>query len=133
MRPTKYDSSYPQMLIEHMDKGFSFESFGGVVRVARRTLYLWLDAHEEFREAYDVAISCSLRFWEQHGIDGLYSITTKDADGTVNTSKLNTAVWIFNMINRCGWQQKKEVEDVRRTASDIVQVTFESVDEDKTK
>jgi hypothetical protein len=45
------------MLIDHMEKVYSFESFGGVIGVARETLYLWRKTHAEFMHAHNVGKS----------------------------------------------------------------------------
>ena len=68
-RPTKYESKYCTMLIEHMAKGYSFESFGAIVEVCRATLYNWLDTHDEFKKAKDRAFTKSLYFWETRAIE----------------------------------------------------------------
>jgi hypothetical protein len=39
------------MLIEHMTKGLSFESFSAVINVNRDTLYNWEKSHEMFFDA----------------------------------------------------------------------------------
>jgi hypothetical protein len=53
-RPTDYKPEYCQMLIDHMEKVYSFESFAGVIGVARETIYLWRKTHPEFLHAHNV-------------------------------------------------------------------------------
>lgn len=101
----KYKKEYCQMVKEHMAKGFSFQSFGAVCEVTKDALYKWVDKYPEFREARDIAMGKNLLFWEQAGIEGLYSY--KDSEGASRT--FNQAVWIFNMRNRHGWNKDKEV------------------------
>lgn len=54
-RPTDYKPEYCQMVIEHMAKVFSFESFAGVVGVSKQTLYDWRSKHKDFLDAHNVA------------------------------------------------------------------------------
>lgn len=98
-RPTKYKSTYPAMLIEHMQQGFSFESFGASpVGVAKDTLYEWVKRHPEFADAKKKAEIESLHFWEQIGIDGAKGVY----------KNFNAASWIFNMKNRFKWTDRTE-------------------------
>ena len=104
-RPTKYDPKYCAMLIEHMAKGYSFETFGPSIDVAVSTTYLWVKEYREFSEAKIQAVGKNQIFWEQAGIDGLYSEGPK---------RFNPAVWVFNMKNRFGWRDKAPEEDDSR-------------------
>ena len=46
-RPSKYDSKYCDMLIEHMSEGLSFESFAGLIGTCKETIYEWTRKHPE--------------------------------------------------------------------------------------
>jgi hypothetical protein len=116
-RPSKYQKKYCKMLIEHMAKGYSFETFGPSIDVAVATTYRWLtdeptDSEEvrankrEFREAKIIAVDKCRLFWEKIGIDGMWS----EEKGP----KLNTSAWIFNMKNRFGWSDRKDSEDTNK-------------------
>lgn len=48
----KYKPEYCNLLIEHMSKGLSFETFGTVIDVVRSTIYDWKLAYPEFAAAY---------------------------------------------------------------------------------
>ena len=98
----KYDQKYCDELISHMEKGKSFESFAGTIRVNRATIFRWKKNYEEFREAYEVGFCLSLNKWEDIGLAGLY-MGGKD-------NPFNSTVWVFNMKNRFGWTDKKEVK-----------------------
>lgn len=112
-RPSDYDEKYCQMLIDHMERGLSFESFAGKIRKAKQTLYNWIEAHPEFLDAKKIGESCSLLRWEETGIKGLSEIEHKDDEGkTIMKEKLNATVWIFNMKNRFGWRDRTEVTSV---------------------
>lgn len=96
----KYDDSMPDKLIEHMKEGYSFESFGAIANVHRSCLYQWLEKHEDFREAKELATVKSLFQWEKMGMEGMY-MGGKD-------NPFNSTVWVFNMKNRFGWSDRKE-------------------------
>ncbi len=98
-RPTKYESRYCKMLIEHMAKGFTFESFASVIDVCRDTLYEWQNKHEKFSDAHKKGIDKSLFFWEDLGRAG--------ATGAI--PNFNSTAWIFNMKNKHAWRDKKEI------------------------
>lgn len=99
-RPTDYDPSYCDMLIEHLKQGYSFESFAADVDVCKDTLYEWIKAHPEFSDAKKRGTAKSQKWWEKKSIDHL--IISKDGD------RLDTGNWIFNMRNRFGWRDRPE-------------------------
>lgn len=112
-RPSKYKLEYCEMLIEHMSKGLSFESFAGLVSVSRESLYEWQKVHPEFSDTVKEAKEKCRLFWEQQGIEGLYSTTEYDEKGKPSSSKsINASVWIFNMKNRFRdqWHDKQQIE-----------------------
>ena len=110
-RPSKYDPSFCQKLIDHMSKGYSFESFSAVVDVDRDSLYEYVKVHPEFSDAKKVAFDKNLLFWEKQGIDGLYTETEYNEKGKPISGKtLNATVWIFNMKNRHQWRDRLDSE-----------------------
>jgi hypothetical protein len=102
-RPTKFKTEYAEQLVEHMGRGYSFESFGGAVKVCKQTLYSWCEAHDTFKQAKALGETLSQYWWEQQGHAGLY-MGGKD-------TPFNATVWIFNMKNRFGWRDKKPEDD----------------------
>lgn len=60
-----YKPEYIPLLIEHMKKGFSFETFGVTIGYSRKTLYVWADEFEEFQEAKDFAFENAQQFYEK--------------------------------------------------------------------
>ena len=109
-------------LIQHMAEGFSFESFAGLKRVSRTTLYNWAKAHEEFADAKGRAFAACLYWWEQQGISGLYDrveSTGKGKDKVTITTRLNPVVWRLNMANRFGWREQQEVVTPEPTKPDL--------------
>jgi hypothetical protein len=112
-RPTDYKPEYCDMLIDHMGQGYSFESFAGLVDVARSTIYEWVENQPDFSDAKSTAFEKSRLFWEKAGIDGLFSETEYDEKGKPTKSRsLNSTVWIFNMKNRFKdeWREKQEIK-----------------------
>jgi len=108
-RPTKYDSKYCEMLLEHMDRGLSFEAFAGMLKVSKVTLYNWTREYPEFLNAKKIGTAASQYWWEQQGQDGLWS-TTERQGNSVTTKAMNSAIWIFNMKNRFKWADRQEQE-----------------------
>lgn len=98
-RPSKYKEEYPEMLFNHMAQGFSFESFGGVVRVCRDTLYEWAKVHEAFSYAKKDGQTASLLCWE--------TIIKNGAMGEID--RYNAATAIFTMKCRFGWKDEQPV------------------------
>jgi len=126
-RPSKYKEEYCDMLIDHMGKGLSYESFAGLLSICRDTLYEWESKHEVFSYSKKVGKEKSLLFWEQQGIDGLYATsiieTSTDGTKTATAVKMNTSAWIFIMKNRCGWR-----DNIEHSVSSMQSIKFEVVD-----
>lgn len=90
----QYSSCWCDMLVEHMEKGLSFESFAGVVGISRAKLYHFVHPQNgipEFIDAQKEGQAKSLLIWEKMGI-GL--VTGKFGKGA------NGVVWMMNMYNR---------------------------------
>jgi hypothetical protein len=98
---TQYHHNFCQLLEDHMAQGFSFESFGAVVRVGRRTLYEWRDQYPEFADAYEIGTELALSWWE-NVIRGGY-IESRESD------KVNMKVVTFFLRNRfpSEWMNEK--------------------------
>jgi len=104
-RPSKYQSDYAQMLIEHMARGYSYESFAAVINVNRDTLYYWEDSFPEFSDAKKKAFDKCLLRWEQIGIAGTIGVKS---GAEAKLGNFNAGSWIFNMKNRFNWRDKHE-------------------------
>jgi len=112
-RPSLYKEEYCELLIEHMTKGLSFESFAAITNTCVDTIYEWAKVHPQFSEAKRMAKPKCQLFWEQIGIDGLYNTKVVQKMGkssTTTTKALNASVWIFNMKNRFDWTDKHELD-----------------------
>ena len=53
------------MLVEHMQKGYSFESFAAVAKVAPSTLKSWVRMHQAFAEAKEYGEAHCLHYKEK--------------------------------------------------------------------
>ena len=114
-RQSKYQKCYCDLLLSHMKQGLSFESFGGVVHVAKQTLYSWLKAHPEFKEAKEIGDSMSLFFWEKLGLAATLG----------QVEHFNTGSWLFNVRNRFGWKTLYQADRV--TKEKQVKINFYQV------
>lgn len=123
-RPTKYQAKYAAGLIEHMEKGGSFESYAAVIGVHRDTLYEWEKAHEEFSDAKKMGKDAALLFFEnmaRSGMAGNLKRVTKikrKPDGTTQEvyalAPFNATSWIFTMLNRFPEQYRNRQELIHR-------------------
>lgn len=97
----RYKPNFCELLVEHMSKGLSFETFhvNGVF-AGRSTLDTWVSAYPEFREAKEMGISASKLKFEKEGLEGMWS----EKDGP----RLNHQLWIAHMKNRFGWTDRVE-------------------------
>lgn len=100
-RPTLYRQEYCALLIEHCEKGLSFEAFAGLIGVAVDTINEWANVHPEFSASKKVASAKCRIFWERMGI--------RIAAGQLKNA--NAAVYIFNMKNRFRWRDRWDNED----------------------
>lgn len=104
-RPSKYKKEFCKKLVDHMKKGFSFESFGAVrgVNTTMQTLYEWAkdERKPEFAEAKREGELHARKFWE--------NLLIRQAAGHINGS--NSAL-IFALKNKFPkeWRDKQEVE-----------------------
>lgn len=115
-RPTDYRPEFCELLIDHMAKGLSFESFAGLVGVSKQTIYDWVKANPEFLDSKNIGTEKARLWWESKATDYLLNTeeTTRDSEGNqqVRKTSLNSTVWIFNMKNRFKdeWRDKQEIE-----------------------
>ena len=86
---SKYDPSMCDRVIELGRKGKSKTQMAARLEIARSTFDRYLEEHEEFREAYELADTHSQALWEQIGMGGL-------AKGHL----FNDRAWQFQVRNR---------------------------------
>lgn len=121
-RPTKYKRKYCNQLIEHMNKGYSFETFGAVIDVNPDTLFEWAKKHKDFSEAKHLAFNKCRLFWEKAGIEGMQNQTYRKGNVSI-TKSLNAHIWSMNLRARFKeWRNvdKPEVTTTENVASKLV-------------
>jgi transposase-like protein len=87
-RPTTYDPGFCECVIELGEEGKSKAQIARALGCSRKSLYLWMRVHPEFKEAMDEAEFAALAWWEDVGQAGL------------TIPKFNAALYAFNMKNR---------------------------------
>jgi hypothetical protein len=76
-----YKKEYCQMLIDHMSKGLSYESFAADIKCGHSTLYDWETRYPEFGEAKKQGFDAAFKFWEGLLTAKAYGLK-KDIDAT---------------------------------------------------
>ena len=66
-RPTKFQPSYCDQVIEHMTDGASLTSFAAEIGVARSTINEWMEAHSDFADSVRIAKAKCAAWWEKRG------------------------------------------------------------------
>jgi hypothetical protein len=97
-RPLKYKQEFCDLLIEHLSRGLSYESFAADLDVTRDCLYKWEKQYPDFLYAKKVGQEKMTKFYEQMGI-------------ALMTGKLkgNVTAWIFLCKNKIGYADKTEI------------------------
>jgi hypothetical protein len=88
-RPTTYDPSYCDRVIELGEQGKSKAQIAKAFGCSRKALYAWMKAHEEFAEAMEEAQFAALAWWEDLGMAGLKM-----------GNKFNSSLFAYQMKNR---------------------------------
>ena len=101
-RPSLYDPSYCEKVIELGRLGKSTEAIASMLDVGTATLYRWRDEHEEFREALSIAKDHELRWWEEMAQG--YMIEAKDGE------RLNGTIWSRSMAARFPKKYRESVK-----------------------
>lgn len=111
----KYKEEYNDMLISHMSRGLSFESFAGEIGVAKSTLYKWKVEIPPFQEAFEIGYSRGLKLYETLLVNKCTGRETKFGNETIDPRKGDTTALIFAMKTRFhkvyGDRGKVEVEN----------------------
>lgn len=143
-RPPDYKPEFCQMLIDHMAEGLSYETFAAVIKTSRKTLYNWENAtytentapspdlvgapmYPEWSAAKEEGITRCQQFWEMAGRNMMLGLKTeqKDKDGNIKSidyTKGNATVWIFNMKNRFNWKDKVDHTTDDKPINEIVTI-----------
>lgn len=98
-RPSKYQPSYCDLVIEHMSEGASLTSFAAEIGVARDTISEWMKEHPEFSVSVKIAKAKCAAWWEKLGRNN-----ARDGGG-------NATLVIFGLKNMAPdeWREKQEI------------------------
>ena len=92
----KYKPEYCELLIKHLAKGLSFDTFGATVNVGRSTVYDWFDRYPEFKEAKAIAEQEGQAFFEKRLS---IKISGQEIKG-IDAKKIDTTCLIFALKTR---------------------------------
>ena len=101
-RPSLYDSSFCDEVVELGRKGKSVEQISSILNVSLRTMYSWRDAHEEFLHALDDAKTYEQAWWEEQA--AAYMVENKESD------RLNASLWSRSMAARFPKKYRESVK-----------------------
>ena len=122
-RPTKYKKHYSVLLLKHMARGFTFNSFGGIVGVSVSRLYDWCGRHAEFREAKMIGITLSELWWMNVGRGA----------ATGQIKNFSASGWIFIMKNLFKWRDKHEIDLETKEIKEVIHKVEIGLDGDITQ
>lgn len=91
-RPSMYDPSYCEKVIELGKKGKSFEQIAAQLDVSYRTLCRWRDEHEEFCHALEEAKAHEMAWWEEQAQAYLVNV--------YQGNSINASLWSRSMAAR---------------------------------
>jgi len=70
-RPTKYDPTYCQEVLEMGARGFTKEQMAPELKVTLSTLYEWAESHRDFSEAMKEAVHLAQAYMERKALEAL--------------------------------------------------------------
>lgn len=108
-RPTKYEESYCDLIVEMASEGASFTEFRAAIGgVTRQTLHNWKDAHPEFLDAYTRAEVAGEAYWDkQMRKDLMYN------------KEVNSPLIKLYFANRFGWSDKVETKNENANVKEV--------------
>lgn len=111
-RPTKYDPSKNEAVIELMSQGASIVEVVGLLDISRSTLYEWIDEKSdyfipEFSDTIKKGLNASQIWWE------------KQARINLENKDFNFTGWYMNVKNRfrSDWFEKQEIDHTTKGES----------------
>ncbi len=128
-RPTKYEHRFCQMVVDHMEKGFTFDSFAGVISVNRDTLYEWRRKYPDFSVACSVGNS-KRRLCDEETLE-------KYAQGEIKTSP-HSLIFKFKALHGVtddviGLKKLKMIQMGLKTPEEIREMALKVLKEDNDK
>lgn len=120
MRPTEYDPSYCDLVIEHGRTGKSLTWIATELGVVRQTLHNWMKQHPQFMDAMTRAKELSQRWWEDKGQQGM------------EQQGFNASVWSRSMAARFpdDWREVKGTELTGKDGGPVAHSVTKAVDMD---
>lgn len=111
-RPTKYQATYCNEVIETMGTGLSLTAFAGHIGVARSTINVWMGEHPEFSEAVKIGTAKRVAYLERRLLDGEIG------------PRVTSHIFALKNADPEEWRDKREVEHsgemtVRRKVDDL--------------
>jgi hypothetical protein len=101
-RPTLFDPSYCDKVVELGALGKSVEQIATILGVSLRVIYLWRDTYPQFMHAMEDAKAAELNWWEDQA--QAYMLEHKDA------AKLNASIWSRSMAARFPKKYRESVK-----------------------
>jgi hypothetical protein len=91
-RPSKYNPTYCDLVIQYGKLGKSIEQMASMLDVGITSFKRWREEHEEFRTALEDAQGFAQTWWEDHAQS--YLVEHKDGE------RLNVGLWSRSMAAR---------------------------------
>lgn len=98
MASDTFEEQYCEMLIEHMSRGLSFQSFAGKIGVCKKTLDNWVARHDSFLRAKEIGRAKGLLYDEL--------LLTNGTEGKVRGYNISAHKW--KMANMYRWTERVE-------------------------
>lgn len=121
---SRYDPDFCHELIEHMAKGYSFDSFAGTAQVTVTTLKRWREKYVDFADAAEIGWAKRLQYWETVGLR------------LAATGKGNASAWTRVMESQFGWGRQLQLpgpdgqieDELRRLTDDELNARIAELD-----
>lgn len=114
-RPTKYDPSFCEEIIEYGRMGFSKAEMANAFDVIRETLDEWAKRYPDFSDALTRATEYSFAWWEDKARSGIHM-----------GSGFNAALWAKSMAGRFPRETYREDKRVELTGANGGPIKTES-------
>jgi len=119
-RPTKYDPTKNQAVIDLMSEGASIVEVAGLLDVVRSTIYEWIDPKSEqfipeFSDTIKKGLNASQIWWESQ------------ARKNLENKDFNATLWYMNMKNRFreDWQEVSKTINKNENTNHNIEVSEE--------
>jgi hypothetical protein len=94
-QPTKYTPEVCDTIVALLEQGKDLAHVAAAHNVSERTLYNWLNTHDELKEAYEIAQAKSKAFWLDKADE--YIAKGREVNATLMIARLsNKGIWKRN-------------------------------------